>query len=155
MDQTRISHKRPSWDDYFINDVVTALSRRATCDRGRSAAIFVRDNDLLASGYVGSPPGQPHCDDVGHLWSPDEQHCVRTLHAEQNAVIRAARVGVSLRDSTVYCTMEPCYDCAMTLVALDVYRVVAKHSYHAAERTRELFADANVILVTMDSRTLY
>lgn len=148
------SRERPSWDDYFIG-AVDALASRATCDRGRSAAIFVRDNDILASGYVGAPPGFPHCDDNGHLWSEDGKHCVRTLHAEQNAVIRAARIGVSLKDSTVYCTMEPCLNCAMTLISLGVYRIVAKNRYHAAARSRAMLLDAGVILVTMSRDTLY
>lgn len=155
---------RPSWDDYFLGQLDT-LAARATCDRGRSAAIFVRDNDQLAAGYVGSPPGFPHCDDVGHLWSdsgPDNpryaatgRHCVRTLHAEQNAVIRAVRNGISLRDTTVYCTMEPCVNCAMTMIGIGVYRVVAAHRYHAATRTREAFDRAGVILVVRSDEELY
>lgn len=149
-----MSSSRPSWDDYFIG-VVDALAHRATCDRGRSAAVFVRDNDIIASGYVGSPPGFPHCDDVGHLWSEDGKHCLRTLHAEQNAVIRAARTGVSLRDSVVYCTMEPCLNCAMTMISLGVYRIVAKHAYHAAERSREMFTEAGIQLVTISRDELY
>lgn len=149
-----MTSSRPSWDEYFIN-AVDALAARATCDRGRSAAIFVRDNDILASGYVGAPPGFPHCDDVGHLWSDDGKHCVRTLHAEQNAVLRAARTGVSLKHSVVYCTMEPCLNCAMSLIALGVYRVVAKNAYHAAERSRDMFTQARVRLVTLSRDELY
>lgn len=149
-----MSNSRPSWDDYFIG-VVDALSARATCDRGRSAAIFVRDNDILASGYVGAPPGFPHCDDVDHLFDSTGKHCVRTLHAEQNAVIRAARNGISLHDSSVYCTMEPCLNCAMTMIGIGVYRVVAKNSYHAAGMTRDAFSDAGIILVTLNNNVLY
>lgn len=146
---------RPSWDEYFAEHVVPALAERATCDRGRSAALFVRDNDILASGYVGAPPGEPHCDDVGHLWSEDGKHCVRTLHAEQNAILRAARTGVSLRDSVVYCTMEPCLNCAMSLVSLGVYRIVASNAYHAADRSRDMFRRAHIELVTLSRDTLY
>lgn len=147
-------HVRPSWDDYFL-DVVDATARRATCDRGRSAALFVRDNDIIATGYVGAPPGFPHCDDVGHMMDETGKHCVRTLHAEQNAVIRAARNGVSLRDSTVYCTMEPCFNCAMTMVGIGVYRVVARHAYHASQRSRDAFQRANIVLVVRSTDTLY
>lgn len=149
-----MSSSRLSWDDYFIG-AVNALSARATCSRGRSAAIFVRDNDILASGYVGAPPGFPHCDDVGHLFDSTGKHCVRTLHAEQNAVIRAARNGVCLRDSVVYCTMEPCFNCAMTMIGIGVYRVVAKNAYHASNQTRQAFEDAGIILVTLTKDTLY
>lgn len=149
-----MSSSRPTWDEYFI-DVVAALSQRATCNRGRSASIFVRNNDIIASGYVGSPPGAPHCDDVGHLYSSDGKHCVRTLHAEQNAVIRAARNGISLMNSVVYCTMEPCYNCAMTIVSLNVQRVVACHPYHAANLSRELLMSSGVKLDVIHTSSLY
>lgn len=145
---------RPSWDDYFLS-LLPALARRSTCDRGRSAAIFVRDNDQIASGYVGSPPDMPHCDDVGHLWDTTSTHCLRTIHAEQNAMIRALRHGISLRDTTVYCTMTPCFTCAKLMVGLGVYRVVASHQYHDDVYTRTLFADANVALVIVTNERLY
>lgn len=146
---------RKSWDEYWI-DIVDATSSRATCDRGRSACVFVTtDNDLLSSGYVGSPPGFAHCDDVGHLWSEDGKHCLRTIHAEQNAIIRAARNGVVLHASTVYCTMEPCRTCAMALIGIGVIRVVAKNAYHAADWSREAFAEAGIALVTLDQDSLY
>lgn len=149
-------HQRPSWDDFFLGQL-TGLAARATCDRGRSAALFVRDNDQLAAGYVGSPPGFPHCDDVGHLWDMEREgmHCLRTIHAEQNAVIRAVRNGISLRDSTLYCTMEPCLNCAMTAIGIGVYRVVAAHAYHAAQRSRDAFADAGIVLITRSTEELY
>jgi dCMP deaminase len=149
-----VTNSRPSWDEYFIGQL-DGLAARATCDRGRSAAMFVRDNDILSCGYVGAPPGFPHCDDVGHLWDVTGKHCTRTLHAEQNAVIRAARNGVSLRDSAVYTTMEPCINCAMTLIGIGVYRVVSCHSYHAGRATREAFTHAGIILVTLNDDTLY
>jgi dCMP deaminase len=145
---------RPTWDDFFIGQL-PALAARATCDRGRSAAIFVRDNDQLASGYVGSPPGMPHCDDVGHLWDATQSHCLRTVHAEQNAMLRALRHGISLRDTTVYCTMTPCFTCAKLMVGVGVYRVVALYHYHAAQQSTELFADAGVILRVMTDAQLY
>lgn len=145
------SRERLSWDDYFLG-VVDALAQRATCDRGRSAAVFTRDNDILASGYVGAPPGFPHCDDVGHLMLEYDgrAHCIRTLHAEQNAIIRAARTGVSLINSTVYCTMEPCRNCALSLVALGVRRVVAKNPYHAVDRQLLLLANIEVVVLRED-----
>jgi len=148
------SRTRPTWDDFFIQQL-PALARRATCDRGRSAAIFVRDNDQLAAGYVGSPPGMPHCDDVGHLWDATKTHCLRTIHAEQNAMLRALRHGISLRDTTVYCTMVPCFTCAKLMVGVGVYRVVALHSYHDDAHTRDLFADASIALVVMTDAQLY
>lgn len=145
---------RLTWDEYFTL-TVDALASRATCDRGRSAAVFTRHNDVLSSGYVGSPAGFPHCDDVGHLWDETGKHCVRTLHAEQNAILRAARTGVSLHGSTLYCTMEPCIRCAMMIIALDVQRVVAKNAYHAASESRAALREAGIQLVTLSTKMLY
>ncbi|MDH5783661.1 MAG: deaminase, partial [Candidatus Bathyarchaeota archaeon] len=94
--------KRPSWDRYFL-DLCEAVSKRATCDRGRSGCVIVKDKRILTTGYVGSPAGLPHCDETGHDMRKvfDDagnvtQHCVRTLHAEQNAIIQAAKFGVSI-----------------------------------------------------------
>lgn len=145
---------RPSWDDFFLQQL-PALATRATCDRGRSAAIFVRDNDQLAAGYVGSPPGMPHCDDVGHLWDNTGTHCIRTIHAEQNAMLRALRHGISLRDTTVYCTMLPCFTCAKLMVGIGVYRVVALHAYHDSTQTIKLFDDALIVHKVMNDAQLY
>lgn len=157
---------RPDWDQYFIQ-LVDAAAQRATCDRGLSAAVFVRDNDVLATGYVGAPPGLPDCFEAGHLmqavstydseeleWVPTA-HCIRTIHAEQNGILRAARNGVSLKHATVYCTMEPCANCAMSLISLNVHRVVAKNSYHGAQRTRDMFAAASVRLEVLSPEELY
>jgi len=99
---------RPLWDEYFMN-IMQAVSTRATCDRGRSGCVIVRDKHILTTGYVGSPPGLPHCDEVGHQMKTtihedghQTQHCVRTIHAEMNAIVQAARIGVSLDGATLY-----------------------------------------------------
>lgn len=83
------SYPRPSWDDYFM-EVANAISKRGTCDRGRSGCVIAKDKQILTSGYVGSPVGFPHCDDVGHELKKTihedgkiTEHCVRTVHAEQ------------------------------------------------------------------------
>ncbi len=148
--------ERPSWDEYFLH-LVDEVAQRATCDRGRSGCLIVRDKRILATGYVGSPPGQPHCDEAGHLLRQviDEngdtrEHCVRTIHAEQNAICQAARYGISLADTTLYCTMEPCRTCAMLIVSVGIKRVVARRLYHAGGDTRQLFADSSVELVVVD-----
>lgn len=157
---------RPSWDEYFLT-LVDAAAARASCDRGRSGAVFVRENDVLATGYVGAPPGLPDCFEAGHLLQRvvasgrvtlpvrTTTHCIRTIHAEQNAILRAARNGVSLRGATVYCTLEPCVNCAMSLVSLEVVRVVTKSPYHAADRTRKLFAESGVQLDVLSTEETY
>jgi len=143
---------RPSWDEYFL-ELAAQVAKRATCDRGRAGCVVVRDKRIIATGYVGSPPGLPHCDDVGHLMRKvvDEdgtvrQHCMRTTHAEQNAICQAARYGIALDGATLYCTMEPCRVCAMLLISAGIRRVVARRRYHAGQDTRELFQAAGVEL---------
>lgn len=147
---------RPSWDEYFM-DLVDQVAKRATCDRGKSGCLIVRDKRIICSGYVGSPPGFPHCDEVGHLMKKviDEdgtvrQHCVRTIHAEQNAICQAARHGLSLQGTTLYCTMEPCRVCALLIISVGIKKVVAKRRYHAAAETRELFREADIEMVVME-----
>ena len=123
---------RPSWDDYFLS-LVDQVATRATCDRGKSGCVVVRDKRIICTGYVGSPSGMPHCDEVGHdlkqVIDDDgtvRQHCVRTVHAEQNAIVQAARYGLRLEGTTVYCSMEPCRVCAMLIASTGIDRVVAR-----------------------------
>ena len=149
---------RPSWDEYFMH-LVDEVAKRATCDRGKSGAIIVRDKRILCSGYVGSPPGFPHCDEAGHDLRKviDEdgsvrQHCVRTIHAEQNAIAQAARYGIALDGTTLYCTMEPCRVCAMLIISVGIKKVIVKRRYHAGQDTRELFKKAGIDLKVMEDR---
>ena len=148
---------RPSWDDYFL-DMIETVATRATCDRGRSGCIIVRDKRIISTGYVGSPSGLDHCDDVGHLMKQvidddgtTRQHCMRTIHAEQNAICQAARHGISLEGSTLYCKMEPCRVCAMLIISCGIKTVIAKAKYHAAQETREMFQRAGVKLQVIEN----
>jgi len=143
---------RPSWDDYFI-DIMLAASTRATCDRGRASCVFVKDHQLLVTGYVSSPKGFPHCDDVGHqlkkIIHEDgnvTEHCMRTVHAEQNAICQAAKRGVPLEGSTVYVNMTPCRNCAMLLINCGVERVLAVRRYHAAKESEQMLKRAKIKL---------
>lgn len=145
-------HKRPSWDEYFM-EIARVVATRATCDRGRSGCVIVLDRHILTTGYVGSPPGIAHCDDVGHemaeVTNDDgsiSKHCIRSTHAEQNAIIQAARTGVSLKGSTLYCKMTPCYTCAKLVITAGITRVVAEKDYHAGKRTKDVFHEAGVQL---------
>jgi len=144
--------KRPSWDDYFL-DIAHAVSTRATCNRGRSGCVIVRDRQILVTGYVGSPTGLPHCDEVGHdlkqLVHPNGEtttHCMRTVHAEQNAICQAAKLGIAIQGATIYCRMTPCRVCAMLLINCGIKRVVCERRYHAGSDSMRLFEEAGVSL---------
>lgn len=148
---------RPSWDDYFM-DIAKAVAKRATCDRGRSGCVVVKDKQILVTGYVGSPPGFPHCDEVGHQMKTvthedgrQTQHCVRTTHAEQNAIAQAARLGVPLDGSILYCRMTPCATCARLIITSGVERVVCEKKYHAGAESEEMFETAKIPIVFMDN----
>ena len=147
------TNKRPSWDDYFL-ELADAASNRATCDRGMSGCVIVRDKQVLATGYVGSPAGLPHCDDVGHLMKKVIQengeiseHCLRTVHAEQNAICQAAKRGISIEGATIYTRMTPCRTCAMLLINCGIQRVVCERKYQLAEESEQLLAEAGIMLV--------
>jgi dCMP deaminase len=148
---------RPSWDEYFIK-LTRAVAERSTCDRGKSGAIIVKDRRILCTGYVGSPPGMPHCDEVGHDLRKVidnngnvSQHCVRTIHAEQNALAQAAKFGISVDGATIYCKMVPCFVCAKMLLSAGIKRVVCEKDYHASKETKDLFKQAGIELVIMSN----
>ena len=145
-------YERPSWDDYFL-EVADAVAKRATCDRGRSGCAIARGKQILVTGYVGSPAGMPHCDEVGHQFKKvvheDESvttHCVRTVHAEQNAICQAAKLGISLENSTLYCRMTPCRTCAMLIINCGITRVVCEKKYHAGAESEEMFKQVDIAL---------
>ena len=100
--------ERVSWEEYFMN-IAREVATRSTCDRKHVGAVIVRGKTILATGYNGSIRGLAHCDDAGHKM--ENTHCVRTIHAEANAIVQSARHGVRLEDSEIYVTASPCYDC--------------------------------------------
>lgn len=151
---------RPSWDEYFL-EIMDSVAKRATCDRGKSGTVIVKDKQILVSGYVGSPVGMPHCDDIGHqikkMIHEDgtiTEHCVRTVHAEQNAICQAAKRGVSLDGATVYCRMTPCRVCAMLLINSGIKRVVAQNKYHAGQESEKMFKKAKIKLEFISSEVV-
>ncbi len=151
------SHKRPSWDEYFL-EMAKLVGTRGTCDRGHAGIVIVKDKRVLTTGYAGSPIGLPHCDDVGHemhtVTNEDgtvSRHCIRTTHSETNAIANAARFGVAVDGATMYSTMVACYACAKVVVNAGIKRFVASKDYHASARTKEIFKQAGVELVIIDS----
>jgi len=153
VDRDNERYERPSWDDYFM-EVANAISKRATCDRGRSGCVIAKDRHLIVTGYVGSPIGFDHCDEAGHDLKrvTDEngvtsEHCVRTVHAEQNAICQAAKLGVSIDGATVYTRMTPCRTCTMLLINSGIKRVVCERKYQKAAESEEMLARADVEIV--------
>ena len=141
---------RPTWDEYFI-EVANTIAKRATCDRGRSGCVIARNKQILVTGYVGSPMGLPHCDEIGHLFKQVTHedgkmtnHCVRTVHAEQNAICQAAKLGIALEGATLYCRMTPCRTCAMLIINCGIKRVVCERKYHTGLESEEMFRMAGI-----------
>ena len=156
MDQNEQKYTRPSWDEYFM-EVALAVAKRATCDRGRSGCVIAKDRQILVTGYVGSPKGLPHCDEVGHQMKTtthedgrQTQHCVRTAHAEQNAVVQAAKLGVAIDGATLYCKMTPCSVCAKMIINAGIKRIVCEKKYHAGGDSEEMFREAGIELNYFD-----
>ena len=145
-------YKRPTWDEYFM-EVCEAISKRATCERGRSGCVIAKDKQLLVTGYVGAPAGLPHCDDAGHQFKKtlhengkETTHCVRTVHAEQNAICQAAKRGISIDGATLYCRMTPCRICAMLIINCGIVRVVCQRRYHDGSDSETMFNAAGIQL---------
>jgi len=141
-----IFNGRPSWDKYFLKLAMLA-SERATCPRMHCGCVLVKDRFVLATGYNGSLPGQPHCDDVGCLIV--DNHCVRTNHAEINALVQATTHGVNIKGATAYITNMSCTTCAKALLAAGIVCVVVFSDYHDTLATK-FFIDANVEIVKVE-----
>lgn len=153
-------HVRPSWDQYFIG-MANYVGSRATCDRGLSGCVIVRDKRVISTGYVGAPPGLPHCDDVGHEMHKvinedgvESLHCIRTVHAEQNAIAQAGRFGMSTDGATLYSKMVPCYTCAKIGISAGIKRVVSEYDYQSSKRSKEILKKAGVKLEIINNEVL-
>ena len=137
---------RPSWDQYFM-DITLDVSRRATCLRAQVGAIIVKDKRILTTGYNGAPKGLPHCLDEG--CEMVDGHCVRSLHAEQNAIIQAAQHGITLSGGTIYTTHQPCHTCAKMIINAGLERVVYAGHY-PDERAMKYLKTAGVQVDHLD-----
>src|SRR6516162_11960056 len=117
---------RASWDQYFIQ-IGRVVATRSTCDRKHVGAVIVRDKCILATGYNGSIRGLPHCDDEGHMM--EDGHCVRTIHAEANAIIQAAKNGVRIDQGSIYVTASPCWGCFKMIANAGLLKIVYGEFY--------------------------
>ncbi len=121
-----MAHHRASWDEYFMA-IAREVATRSTCDRKHVGAVIVREKMILATGYNGSVRGLAHCDDEGHMM--EDGHCVRTVHAEANAIVQAARNGVRLEGAGIYVTASPCFGCYKLIANSGLSRIVFGEFY--------------------------
>jgi dCMP deaminase len=143
---------RPSKDEYFMS-IARVVASRATCLRRKVGAVLVKDNYIISTGYNGAPPGLPHCTEAGCLLeerkseaSEPEEHCVRTVHAEENAILQSALHGVSTKGAILYTTDRPCDACSKNLISAGISRVVFGGEYPSRFST-EFMNAAGVDLV--------
>ena len=141
--------KRPSWDEYFMQ-ITELVATRATCLRRKVGAIIVKDKRILATGYNGPPSGLPHCDELGgclrdklNVPSGERHEISRAVHAEQNAIIQAARFGVPIDGSTMYVTHHPCFICAKMIINAGIKKIVVKEGY-PDELSKEMLKEAGI-----------
>jgi dCMP deaminase len=136
---------RVDWHTYFMN-IAEQVATRSTCDRKHIGAVIVRDKTILSTGYNGSIRGAPHCDDAGH--DMDNGHCVRTVHAESNAVAQAAKHGIAIDGAEIYVTASPCLTC-FKLVANSGIKVIYYKEFYRDNRIKEYAKQAGIKLVYM------
>lgn len=134
---------RASWSEYFMQ-MSLLVATRSTCPRRSVGAVLVRDHRVIASGYNGSPAGQPHCTEAGCVM--ENGHCVRTIHAELNALLQCARYGIQTQGVDLYCTDMPCWHCARALVQAGIQRIYYMRPYESPE-TLELITSTGVQLI--------
>ncbi|MED5316512.1 MAG: dCMP deaminase family protein [Candidatus Neomarinimicrobiota bacterium] len=138
--------KRVSWETYFMN-IAAEVATRSTCDRKHVGAVIVKDKTILSTGYNGSIKGLPHCDEVGHEMVDD--HCIRTTHAEANAIVQAAKNGVEINHAEIYITASPCYNCFKLIANVGVKSIYFLEFYRE-ERIIEHAREAGIELIQLD-----
>jgi dCMP deaminase len=141
--------KRATWDEYFMA-IAREVATRSTCDRKHVGAVIVRDRMILTTGYNGSIRGLAHCDDVGHLM--EEGHCVRTTHAEANAIVQAARNGVVVEGASIYVTASPCFGCFKLIANAGLLRI-AFGEFYRDERIFDFSRQLGLELVHLPEAT--
>ena len=137
---------RVSWETYFMN-IATEVATRSTCDRKHVGAVIVRNKNILSTGYNGSIKGLPHCDEVGHEMV--DGHCIRTTHAEANAIVQAAKNGVSIDNSEIFVTASPCYNC-FKLIANSGINVIYYRELYRDQRITDRAKEVGIELVSLE-----
>ena len=142
-----MTRPRASWDDYFMN-IAREVSTRSTCDRKFVGAVIVRDKCILTTGYNGSIRGLTHCDEDGHLM--EDGHCVRTVHAEANAIVQAARNGIRIDGGSIYVTASPCWGCFRLIANAGIMRIAFGEFY----RDQRIFEISQRLGIELVDRSL-
>lgn len=133
-------------------DITRLVATRSTCLRRQVGAILVKDRNILATGYNGVPSGISHCDAAGCLRerlkvpSGERHELCRGLHAEQNAIIQAARHGINIEASILYCTTMPCIICTKMLINAGITKVVYAEGY-ADDLAREMISETGIKVI--------
>lgn len=140
-----MSEHRATWDEYFMK-IADQVASRSTCERKHVGAVIVRDKTILSTGYNGSLRGAPHCDDVGH--DMESGHCVRTVHAESNAIAQAAKHGVMIDRSEMYVTASPCLTCFKLVANAGITKIYYKEFYRD-QRITDYAKQAGLELIYM------
>jgi|TARA_B100001741_G_scaffold43230_1_gene31315 dCMP deaminase len=141
-----MSKQRISWKNYFMN-IAREVATRSTCSRKHVGAVIVRDKTILSTGYNGSIKGLPHCDDAG--CDMVDGHCVRTSHAEANAIVQAAKNGVGIDQSKIYVTASPCYDC-FKLIANAGINTIYYEEFYRDQRIIDRSKEVGIQLVSLE-----
>ena len=141
-----VAGERVSWGTYFMN-IAKEVATRSTCDRKYVGAVIVREKTILSTGYNGSIKGLPHCDEAGHEMVND--HCIRTTHAEANAIVQAAKNGVQINQSEIYVTASPCYNC-FKLIANAGIKTIYYGEFYREDRILEHAKEAGIELVSLE-----
>ncbi len=136
--------KRVGWEQFFMK-IAREVSERATCDRKHVGAVLVRGRRIISTGYNGAPVGMKHCDEVGHMM--EDGHCVRTTHAEANALLQAGRL--LAEGGTIYTTASPCWQCFKLIVNAGVTRIVYAELYRD-DRITEFAKEAGIELHALE-----
>lgn len=126
--------------------IAQQVATRSTCDRRHIGAVIVRDKTILSTGYNGSIRKLPHCDDVGHMMDAEGEHCIRTVHAEANAIAQAAKNGVKIEDAEIYITASPCWNCFKLLANAGIKKIYYGEFYRD-KRIFEAASMANIELI--------
>lgn len=139
--------ERIPWPQYFMSQSII-LSSRSTCQRLMVGATIVRDKRVIAGGYNGSVHGETHCIDEGCYL--DHGHCIRTVHAEMNALLQCARFGVSTKGASIYVTHFPCLACSKALIQAGIQEIYYLHDYHNHPYAIELLDKAGIDRIKVD-----